>query len=154
MVKKNGAYFMKTAQEREVEKRTEELMEEYRARQKEMKETFTTTNVQNTESQRSFRSVEDYSRPLERRRGEGRDAMDKRVDESQVYKGHYSSAAPERQTYSELDGKQVKRTPSFTLNAGKSYFLYLMSFTMSKSMVRTCGGLIECCFTCRWCSNT
>ncbi|XP_068607109.1 GTPase IMAP family member 8-like [Brachionichthys hirsutus] len=117
MVKKNGAYFMKTAQEREVEKRTKELMEEYRARQKEMKETFTITNIQNTESQRSFRSVEDYSRPLERRRGEGRDAMDKRVDESQVYDGPYSSAAPERQTYSELDGKQVKRTPSFTLNA-------------------------------------
>lgn len=124
MVKENGVYYVKTAQERELEKRVKdrkrELMESYRAQKEERRETAASTRVPNTETLRSVDRGEEYSTALERRKREERDVMDGRVDVSQVSNGLHSTPAPERQSYSEPhNGRQVKRTPSFRLNAGK-----------------------------------
>ncbi|XP_068177121.1 GTPase IMAP family member 8 [Antennarius striatus] len=115
MVKKNGPYVLKTAQEREMEKRMKELRKSM-AEPMEMKETITITNMSTTESQRSFRSVEDYSTLLEKRTGEERDVMDKKVEVSQTFNSRNSSVPPKQQSYSELDDSQV-RTLSFRMNS-------------------------------------
>lgn len=124
MVKKNGVYYMKTTQERELEKRVKdrkrELMESYRAQKEERRETTASTRVPNTETLRSVDRGEEYSAALERRRQEEMDVMEGRVDVSQVSNGLHSSPAPERQSISEPhNDRQVKKTPSFRLNAGK-----------------------------------
>lgn len=123
MVRKNGVYTKKSAQEKELDKRMrdrkQELMESYRAQKEERMERTASTHIPNTETQRSNDSGEDYSTTWERRRREERDVMDGRVGVSQVSNGLHSTPAPERQSYSEPhEVTQVKRTPSFRLNAG------------------------------------
>ncbi|XP_076585149.1 uncharacterized protein LOC143319810 [Chaetodon auriga] len=122
LVKKNGVYYMKTAQERELEKlvkeRRRELMESYRAQKEERRETAAATHITNTETQRSVDRGEERSDASERRRGEEKDVIEGRVGVSQVSNGLHSAPAPERQSYSEQrDDRNVKRTPSFRLNA-------------------------------------
>lgn len=123
MVKKNGVYNKKSAQERELDKqvrdRKQELMESYRAQKEERMERTASTRIPYTETQRSNDSGEEYSTTWERKRRGERDVMDGRVDVSQVSNGLHSTPAPERQSDSESrEDKQVKRTPSFRLNAG------------------------------------
>ncbi|XP_070684625.1 GTPase IMAP family member 8 isoform X2 [Pempheris klunzingeri] len=121
MVQKNGVYCMKTAQERELEKRVtdrkRELMESYRAQKEERRQVIASTHVPKTETQSVGRG-EEYGTALDSRRGEEREEMEGRVVVSQVANGFHSTPAPEQQSYSEPhnDG-QVKRTPSFRLNA-------------------------------------
>ncbi|XP_039651632.1 uncharacterized protein LOC120556242 isoform X1 [Perca fluviatilis] len=121
MVKENGEYYVKTAQERELEKRVKdrkrELMESYRAQKEERRETFASTHIQSTETRRSI-DREENSAALERRRREGRDEIEGSVSVSQRSNGLHSTPAPEQQSYSEThDDRQLNRTPSFRLNA-------------------------------------
>ncbi|KAM9363246.1 uncharacterized protein ABDE67_014581 isoform 2-T2 [Symphorus nematophorus] len=122
MVQKNGVYYMKTVQERELEKRVKdrkrELMESFRAQKEERRETVASRHIPNTETLRSVEGGEEYSTILERRRREERDVMEDRMGVSQVSNGLHSTPAPERPSYSEpYNDRQVKRTPSFRLNA-------------------------------------
>ncbi|XP_044044884.1 uncharacterized protein LOC122872882 isoform X2 [Siniperca chuatsi] len=123
MVQKNGVYYMKPTQERELEIRVKdrerELVESYRAQREEKRETVLSTHILNTETQRSVDKGEEYSTALERRRRrEERDEIEGTVGESQAYNGLHSTPASERQSFSEPDNdREVKRTPSFRLNA-------------------------------------
>ncbi len=124
MVKKNGVYYMKTAQERELEKRVKdrkrELMESYRAQKEERREAAASTRVPNTETLRSVDRGEEYSTAVGRRRREVRDVVEGKASVSQESNGLYSTPASEQLSYSEPhNDRQVKRTPSFRLNAGK-----------------------------------
>ncbi|TDH16067.1 hypothetical protein EPR50_G00016000 [Perca flavescens] len=121
MVKENGEYYVKTAQERELEKRVKdrrrELMESYRAQKEERRETVASTHIQSTETRRSI-DREENSAALERRRREGRDEIEGSVSVSQRSNGLHSTPAPEQQSYSETHNeRQLNRTPSFRLNA-------------------------------------
>ncbi|XP_078137214.1 uncharacterized protein LOC144537391 isoform X2 [Sander vitreus] len=124
MVKENGEYHVKTAQERELEKRVKdrqkELMESYRAQKEERRETVASTHIQSTETRRSI-DREENSAALERRRRRrrgGRDEIEGSVSVSQRSNGLHSTPAPEQQSYSETrDDRQLNRTPSFRLNA-------------------------------------
>ncbi|XP_047433391.1 uncharacterized protein LOC125003480 [Mugil cephalus] len=97
MVQTNGVYFMKTVQERELEKRVEErkreLMESYRMQKEEKRRTVVDSN-----------SLERRVRKEER---------DESVSVSQVSNGLHS-AAPE--SYSEPPGDILNSTSSFKLN--------------------------------------
>ncbi|XP_070775638.1 uncharacterized protein [Enoplosus armatus] len=120
MVQTHGVYYMKTTQERELEKRVKErkreLMESYRAQKEEKRETA--SSMHNTETQRSIDRGEEYSAALERRRRQEMEQMEGLVGVSQASNGLHSSPAPEQESYSEpRDDRQVKRTPSFKLNA-------------------------------------
>lgn len=129
MVKENGVFYMRTAQERELEKRVkdrkQELMENYRAQKEERRETVASKHITNTKTQRSIDRGEVYITFLERKRREERDVMEGIRDVSQVYNGLHSTPAPERQSYSEPpNGRQVMTprhpvTPRYRLNAGK-----------------------------------
>nr|XP_046267398.1 uncharacterized protein LOC124071018 [Scatophagus argus]XP_046267408.1 uncharacterized protein LOC124071018 [Scatophagus argus] len=116
MVRKHGVYYMKTAEERELEKRVKdrkrELMENYRAQKEERKEMIASKHIPNTETQRSSDGGEEYSTTLERRRREETDVVEGRVGVSEVSNGLHSPPAPEPH-----DVRQEKRTPSFRLNA-------------------------------------
>ncbi|KAI3353298.1 hypothetical protein L3Q82_019837 [Scortum barcoo] len=122
MVRENGVYYTKTTQERELEKRVKErkreLMQSYRAQEESRRETVASMHVPTMETLRSVDRGEEYSTAFQRRRREERDMMEDRVDVSQVSNGLHSTPAPERRSYSEPHyERQVKRTPSFRLNA-------------------------------------
>lgn len=125
MVAQNGVYYIKSAQERELEKRVKErkreLMESYRAQKEERREMIASKHILNTETLRSIDGEDESSITIKRRKNDERDVMEGRVDMSQVSNGLHSTPAPEQQSYSEshADG-QMKRTPSFRLSAGKS----------------------------------
>ncbi|XP_047189862.1 GTPase IMAP family member 7, partial [Scophthalmus maximus] len=122
MVQQNGVYHRKTVQERELEKRVterrRELMESYRSQKEERKE-VALTRTTNTETQRSVNRGEEFSSTVERATRPVRDEMEGRVGSSLGSNGLHSTPAPERQSYSSQlhDDRQVKRTPSFELNA-------------------------------------
>ncbi|XP_008275103.1 uncharacterized protein LOC103353716 isoform X2 [Stegastes partitus] len=117
MVQKNGVYYTKATQERDLEKRVKErkreLMENYRAQKEEKRKTFISTSIPNTET---LDMDEEHISYLEsRRRRDEREEMEGRVN---VSNGLYSTPALEQQSYSELrDSRQTNRTPSFKLNA-------------------------------------
>ncbi|KAL7405363.1 hypothetical protein ABVT39_027789 [Epinephelus coioides] len=121
MVKRNGVYYMRTAQERELEKRVKErkreLMETYRAQRR---EPVASTHILNTETRRNVDHVdrgEENSTILERRREE-RHETEESVGVRQRSNGLHSTPAPEQRSYSEPhEDRQFKRTPSFKLNA-------------------------------------
>ncbi|XP_042341897.1 uncharacterized protein LOC121942684 isoform X2 [Plectropomus leopardus] len=119
LVQRSGVYHMKSVQERELDRRVKErkreLMESYRA-QKEKRETFASTHIPNTETRRSLVEGEDYSTALERRGREERDEMDESISVRQRSNGLHSNPATEWYSESNED-RQVKRTPSFRLNA-------------------------------------
>ncbi|TMS23188.1 GTPase IMAP family member 8 [Larimichthys crocea] len=102
MVKKNGVYLVKTAQERDLEKRVRdrkrELLESYRA-QKEERGRETSTHILNTETQSSVERAEECINTSERRRREEResDAMEERVRQ----RSNGLRSTPEREPYSE-----------------------------------------------------
>ncbi|GLD66334.1 uncharacterized protein AKAME5_001773600 [Lates japonicus] len=142
MVQQNGVYHMKTAQERELEKRVNErkreLMESYRAQKEERRETVASTRITDTETQRSIDRGEEYSATFDRRRRQERDEMEARVGVSQVSNGLHSTPAAERQSYSELhDDRQVKRTPSFRLNQDGAILSQMSEAQSSPKMVTT-----------------
>uniref|UniRef100_A0A3P8UBW5 AIG1-type G domain-containing protein n=2 Tax=Amphiprion percula TaxID=161767 RepID=A0A3P8UBW5_AMPPE len=127
MVQKNGVYYMKTAQERDLEKRVKdrkrELMESYKAQKEEKRKTFVSTSIPNTEmldkGEENISYLESKRRreEMERRREE-REEMERRVNVSQVSNGLHSTPVPEQQSGSESrDIRQANRTPSFRLNA-------------------------------------
>ncbi|XP_040002888.1 uncharacterized protein LOC120800682 [Xiphias gladius] len=139
MVQQNGVYHMKTVQERELEKRVKErkkeLLESYRAQKEERRETVASTRITNTETQRSIDRGGEYSIALERRRRQERDEMDGRVGVSQ---GLHSTPVPERKSYSELDDdRQVKRTPSFKLNADGAMLSQMSEVKSTPKMTTT-----------------
>uniref|UniRef100_A0A4W6FUJ1 AIG1-type G domain-containing protein n=1 Tax=Lates calcarifer TaxID=8187 RepID=A0A4W6FUJ1_LATCA len=128
MVQQNGVYHMKTAQERELEKRVNdrkrELMESYRAQREERREMVASTRITDTETQRSRRQE--------------RDEMEARVGVSQVSNGLHSTPAAERQSYSEShDDREVKRTPSFRLNQDGAILSQMSEAQSSPKMVTT-----------------
>lgn len=124
MARKNGLYYMKTVQDRELEKRVkekkEQLMESFRAQKEEKKKTHTSSYTPNTESQE-----EEYFNAISRerrRRQEEKEGMVEGVKVSQVSSSLYSIPALERQPSSELcDTGELKRIPSFKLNQGKCH---------------------------------
>lgn len=123
MVDSNGVFHMKTAQERELERRVSdrkrELMESHRAQEEQRKEA---SNLRSIEKQRPAERPVEYSPVLERSRGAERDEMEGRVAVSQVSNGLHSAPALEKQSNPEpRSGVRVlKRTRSFGLNPGKS----------------------------------
>lgn len=122
MVKKNGLFFLRKTQERELEtqikERKPEFLESYRV-QEERRETVASSHTTNTKTQRSVYRGKEYTASLERTREE-KDRMEGRVDVSPVKNGLYSTPAQERQACSELhNDREVMRTPSFRPNAGK-----------------------------------
>lgn len=124
MVQQNGVCHMKSVQdiefEKQVKERKQDLMEKYRAQNVEKGETAASTRIQNTETLRSSDTGEEYSTPLPRRRREERDEIEGRVVVSEVSNGLRSTPAPKSESDSELhNDRQLKRTPSFRLNAGK-----------------------------------
>ena len=93
MVEKNGVYCMKTAQERDLEKRVKdrkrELMESFRAQKEERRETAASRHIPNTETLRSVEGGEEYSTILERRRREERDVIEERTGLSLIMDAPY-----------------------------------------------------------------
>ncbi|XP_034716033.1 uncharacterized protein LOC117936762 [Etheostoma cragini] len=121
MVKENGEYYVKTAQERELDKRVKdrksELLESYRAQKEERKETVASTHIQRTEIRRGI-DREEKSAAWEKRRREGRDEIEGNVSVSKRSNGLHSTPAPEQESYSEMHyERQLNRTPTFRLNA-------------------------------------
>ncbi|XP_029286152.1 uncharacterized protein LOC115007425 [Cottoperca gobio] len=118
---KNGLYYMKTAQERELEKRVKDrktdLMESYKAQKEERKETAASTHSPYTETLRSIYGREENSTTTERGWREERDEMEGSVGVRQRSNGLHSTPAPKQQSYTEPHDDRQKRTPSFRLNA-------------------------------------
>lgn len=113
MVKQNGEFHMKTAQEREMERRVkekkEELMELYKTQQRDI---FSTTPATNTRTRTSDNAS------LNRR--EERDVMETMADVSQVSNRLYSTPAAEKHSYSEqYYDKNVLSVASNRQNEGK-----------------------------------
>lgn len=124
MVQQNGVCHMKTVQdiefEKQVTKRKQELIQSYRVPNVEKSETVASRHMQNTETLRSSYTGDDYSTILQRRRKEERDEIEGRVSVGDVSNRLYSTPAPKPESDSTLhDDKQLNRTPSFRLNAGK-----------------------------------
>ncbi|KAM9856443.1 uncharacterized protein ACBR49_000180 isoform 1-T2 [Aulostomus maculatus] len=118
MVQNNGVYHMKTAQERELERRVNErkreLLESFRAQ----KEERASTRVQHVETIRSREREEEDHSLWERTTNEEREETEGGVDVTQVSQELYSTPAPERQTYSTLYEDGEERTSTrFKLNA-------------------------------------
>lgn len=125
MVKENGVFYVRTVQERELEKRVkarkQELMEKYRAQKEERRETAASVKITHTKTQSSADREEAFVTSMERRRRAEKDVMEGREDVGQTHNGLHSAPAPERHSYSEPnDDSQVARTPGYRLNAGKS----------------------------------
>lgn len=124
MVKEKGVFSVRTAKEKELEKRVkdiqQEVMENYRVQKEERRETVASSHITNTKTQRSLDRGEEYITSLEGRREE-RDVMEGRLNVSQVSNGLHSTPAPQQHSYSEphID-RQETRTPGFRLSAGKS----------------------------------
>lgn len=121
MVQRNGVYNKKTDQEKELEKRVlerkQELMESFKAQREEKNKPVVVKNVPYTNN---FDRGEESISTRDIRR-EYKDEIDGKIDETQVFNGLYSSPVPEQPTNSEPeDDRQLTRTPSFRLNAGKS----------------------------------
>ncbi|XP_008413658.1 uncharacterized protein LOC103468376 isoform X2 [Poecilia reticulata] len=118
MVQRSGVFYMKTAQERELDKRVlerkRELMESFRAQKEEKKKSVVVNSVPDTDV---FGRGEEAVSTVERRR-EYNDEVEGRAAETQVSNGLYSSPAPEQPSCSEpQEDTQFTRTPSFRLNA-------------------------------------
>ncbi|XP_027872661.1 uncharacterized protein LOC114144251 [Xiphophorus couchianus] len=118
MVQRSRVFYMKTAQERELEKRVlerkRELMESFKAQKEEKKKPVVVKSDPDTGV--SGRGEEAIS-TVERKR-EYKDEVEGRVDETKVSSGLCSSPAPEQPSYSEpQEDTQFTRTPSFRLNA-------------------------------------
>lgn len=136
MVQRNGVFYMKTAQERELEKRVlerkRELMESFKAQKEEKKKPVVVKSDPDTGV--SGRGEEAIS-TVERKR-EYKDEVEGRVDETQVSSGLCSSPAPEQPSHSEpQEDTQFTRTPSFRLNAGRCYKRFLPNVTPCFSIV-------------------
>lgn len=103
MVQTNGVFYMKTVQERELEKRVEErkreLMESYRAQKEEKRRATMDAN-----------SSEGIVRREER---------DESVRVSQVSNELHAAPALEQQSHSEPRDDVLNKSPSFTVNTGK-----------------------------------
>ncbi|KAL6110154.1 uncharacterized protein ACO6RY_19297 [Pungitius sinensis] len=117
MVSKNGVFYMKTVQERELEQRVKdrkrELLESYRAQKEERKEAVASTHIPKTETQRSGEDRTDS----ERGRRDQREEMEQSVAVSQRSNGLHSTPAPQQRSSSEpLSDRQPISTPSFSLN--------------------------------------
>lgn len=125
MVKENGVFYVRTAQEKELEKRVkarkQELMDKYRAQKEERKEAAASMKITHTKTQSSIDREEAFVTSTERRRREEKDVMEGIEEVGQTYNGLHSTPAPEQHSYSELnDDSQVARTPGYRLNAGNS----------------------------------
>lgn len=120
MVKQNGEFHMKTAQEREMERRVKEkkkeLMELHRTQQRDI---FSTMPATNAKTQTSDNGGERYITSLNRR--EERDMMETMADVSHVSSKLYSTPAAEKHSYSEqFYDKNVLSVASNRQNEGKS----------------------------------
>lgn len=120
MVKQNGEFHVKTAQEREMEIRVKEkkkeLMEFYKTQPRDI---FSTMPATNTKTQTSVNGGEQNITSLNRR--EERDVMETMADASQVSNRLYSTPAAEKHSYSEqYYDKNVPSVASNRQNEGKS----------------------------------
>lgn len=118
---------MRTAEEKELEKRMkdikQEVMENYGAQKEERRETVALSHITNTKTQSVDRG-EEFITSLERGR-EDRDLMEGRPYESQVNNRLHLTPAPQQHSYSEPHtDRQELRTPSFRLSEGKSQWYY------------------------------
>ncbi|XP_014908886.1 uncharacterized protein LOC106960319 [Poecilia latipinna] len=118
MVQRSGVFYMKTAQERELEKRVlerkRELMESFRAQKEEKKKSVVVKSVPDTDV---FGRGEEAVSTVERRR-EYKDEVEGPEAETRVSNGLNSSPAPEQPSHSEpQEDTPFTRTPSFRLNA-------------------------------------
>ncbi|KAM7009428.1 uncharacterized protein LKV04_001398 [Tautogolabrus adspersus] len=141
MVQKNGVYHLKSAEERELEKRVNdrkrELMESYKA-QKEKRQIDTLTSLSNRDTERSFDRAEENSTFLERMRREEREEIDARVNVRQVSNGLRSAPTPEPQSDSQPQNeRELKRTPSFKLNSEGAILSQLSEGGTSPKVVTT-----------------
>lgn len=136
MVKQNGDFHMKTAQEREMERRVKEkkkeLMELYKTQQRDI---FSSTPATNTKTQTSLNRGEQDITSLNRR--EERDVKETIADVSQVSNRLYSTPAAEKHSYSQqYYDKNVLSAASNRQNEGKSQldkilgpvFVHIFSF--------------------------
>lgn len=128
MVKKNGVFSMRTAEEKELEKRMKDIkqqvMENYGAQKEERRETVASSYITNTKTQRSLDRGEEFITSLERG-GEDRDLMEGRPYESQVDNRLHLTPTPQQHSYSEPHtDRQELRTASFRLSEGKSQWYY------------------------------
>lgn len=119
MVKQNGVFHRKTAQEREMERRVkekkQELMEYYKTRQRENVSSATGTDTKpKTAVNRGEERI--ASSPLSRREGR----METMTDVSQVSNSLYSVPSAEKRSYSEeYYEKKVLSAASSRQNEGK-----------------------------------
>lgn len=119
IVKQNGVFYRKTAQEREMERRVNErkqqLMELYKSRQREI---VSSATVSDTNLQRSVDRGEEHSASSPPSRREGRtEAM---TDVSQVSSSLYSPPSVEKRLYSEeFYEKNVLSVASSRQNRGE-----------------------------------
>lgn len=118
MVKQNGEFHMKTAQEREIERRVKEkkkeLMELHKTQQRDI---FSATPATNAKTQTSVNGGEQHITSLNRR--EEGDVTETMADVSQVSNRLYST--PEKHSYSEqCYDKNVLSVASNRQNEGKS----------------------------------
>ncbi|XP_030005552.1 uncharacterized protein LOC115429889 [Sphaeramia orbicularis] len=115
IVHKSGILSLKTAEDRELERRIKErkleLMESYKAQKEQQRETIASLYTTNTQTQPSINPV------LERLSKEQKDEMKEGggVDVNQVSNGLYSTQNQEKK--SQPEDRELKRTPSFRLNA-------------------------------------
>lgn len=123
MVQQNGVCHMKSIRdiefEKQVKERKEELVEKYRAQNEEKVKTAASTRIQNAETLRSSDAAEEYHTTVQWRWKEERDEVEGTVRSSHVSNRLRSTPAPKPESDSELNDKQLVRTPSFRLNAGE-----------------------------------
>lgn len=116
MVKESGVFYMKTDQEREMEKRvkerTQELMEIYRAEREQRKEAKASQPLNETKAWSGSDGVEEHAASVDRRKERNR--MEDRVDASPAYSrlcSHQQSASH--------DVREETAKPSSRLNSGR-----------------------------------
>ncbi|KAG7236754.1 hypothetical protein INR49_029522 [Caranx melampygus] len=142
MVQRNGLYYMKTVQETELEKRVrerkQELMESFRAQKEERREMVTSARIANTEKYRGTDIGDEFSATLEKRRRQEKDVVDNRLGGRQASNGLHSSPAPEQQSHSKAqDESQLRRTPSFRLNADGALLSQMSEAPTSPKVITT-----------------
>ncbi|XP_078146699.1 uncharacterized protein LOC139922986 isoform X2 [Centroberyx gerrardi] len=149
MVQKNGGCYLKTAEDREMERRVkereQELREKYRVKMEEQRETTESRHIPNTETQRNREGErEEYgyrsTAALERRREGERDEMEGRVSVNSVANGLHSAPAAESPSHPEPRSDstlQPKRSSSFKLNADGAILSQLSEVKPTTKMTTT-----------------
>lgn len=123
MMKESGVFYMKTDEERELEKKVEErkqeLMEIYRAQKEQRIEANAPQHLNETKPWSRSDGVEEYGTSMDRRKE--RNGMEDSVGVSYRHNSLYS----DQQSASHYV-REVMTKPSSTLNSGKTHLIFVL----------------------------